>query len=173
VQVADLLTAQQRALDPLREALVEAARAEATRLTRSAAEEGRAAVANAREQAAQVLAVAATEGEAEGRELAALATARAEQRARTALLEARHAAYAQLVDACERAVAAALREPDQRSALHRALRARLGADVTVRDTADGGLRAEAPDGRAVDASVAALVARALEGLDLEGLWSGG
>jgi hypothetical protein len=165
--------AQQQALDPLREALVQAARDEAERLRRSAAQEGRAAVAHAREQAAQVLAAAAADGEAEGRELAALATAGAEQRARTALLEARHAAYAQLVDASERAVAASLRQPARRTALRRALQTRLGGEVTVLDTADGGLRAVALDGRAVDASVAALVARALEDLDLEGLWSGG
>jgi hypothetical protein len=171
--VADLLDAQQQALDPLRTALLGAARAEAEQLRRSAAQEGEALVGRAQEQAARVLDAAGAEGEAEGRELAARAALLAEQRARAVVLQAQHAAYRQLVVAAGRAVARALREPDRRTALTCALRRRLGGEAEVGDTADGGLWAQAPDGRTVDASVGTLVARAMEGLDLEQLWSPG
>ena len=171
--MADLLDAQQRSLDSLRTALLAAAHAEAEQLTRSAAEEGQALVGRAREQAARVLDAARAEGEAEGRELAARAALLSEQRARAVVLEAQHAAYRQLVEAAGLAVARALREPDRRAALTCALRRRLGGDAEVRDTTDGGLWATAPDGRSVDGSVATLVGRAMEGLDLEQLWSPG
>ena len=171
--MADLLDAQRQALDPLRTALLAAAHAEAEQLSRSAVQEGEALVGSAREQVARVLDAARAEGEAEGRELAARAGLLSEQRARAVVLEAQHAAYRQLVAAAGRAVAAALREPDRRTALTCALRTRLGGEAEVDDTADGGLRATAPDGRTVDGSVATLVARAMEGLDLEQLWSPG
>lgn len=171
--MADLLDAQRQSLDPLRTALLAAAHAEAEQLRLSAAEEGRALVGSAREEAARVLEAARAEGEAGGNELAARAALLSEQRARAVVLEAQHAAYRQLVEAAGRAVARALREPDRRTALACALRTRLGGEAEVADTADGGLRAQAPDGRTVDGSVASLVARAMEGLDLEQLWSPG
>ena len=171
--MVDVLDAQRQALDPLRTALLAAARAEAEQLRRSAAEEGQALVDGAREQAARVLASAAAEGEADGRELAARAASRAEQRARAIVLEAQHTAYRQLVEAARRAVALALHEPDRRAALEAALRTRLGGEAELGDTADGGLWARAPDGRTVDGSVGTLVAQAMEGLDLEQLWCPG
>jgi hypothetical protein len=51
------------------------------------------------------------------------------------------------------------------------LRTRLGDVVTVSDTADGGLRAIATDGRTVDASVGTLADTILATVDLEPLWS--
>ena len=171
--MVDVLDAQRQALDPLRTALLAAAHAEAEQVRRSAAEGGRALVDGARDQAARVLASAAADGEADGRELAAQAARRAEQRARTVVLEAQHTAYRQLVDAAVRAVALALREPDRRAALAAALRTRLGGEAELGDTIDGGLWARAPDGRTVDGSVGTLVAQAMEGLDLEQLWCPG
>lgn len=171
--MADVLDAQRQALDPLRTALLAAAHTEAEQLRRSAAEEGHALVDDARERAARVLASAAAEGEADGRELAARAASRAEQRARAVVLEAQHTAYRQLVEAAGRAVALALREPDRRAALEGALRTRLGGEAELGDTVDGGLWARSPDGRTVDGSVDTLVAQAMEGLDLEQLWCPG
>jgi hypothetical protein len=41
----------------------------------------------------------------------------------------------------------------------------------VSDTDDGGLFAQAPDGRSIDASIGTLVDSALADLDLEPLWT--
>ena len=54
-----------------------------------------------------------------------------------------------------------LGEPASRDLLAAALRRSLGGPATVSDTDDGGLLARASDGRVVDASVVALVDRAL------------
>jgi hypothetical protein len=47
----------------------------------------------------------------------------------------------------------------------------LGGFASVSDTEDGGLFAQAPDGRSIDASIGTLVDSALADLDLEPLWT--
>ena len=69
------------------------------------------------------------------------------------------------------AVRELLSDPERYQRLAATVRSELGQDATVRDHADGGLVAEAPDGRRIDASVDVLVERALKNLELEQLWS--
>jgi hypothetical protein len=64
-----------------------------------------------------------------------------------------------------------LREPGNRSLLSAAVQRGLGGFASVSDTDDGGLFAQAPDGRSIDASIGTLVDSALADLDLEPLWT--
>lgn len=168
-----LVEEQRLALRPLRRALLAAARAEADGVRGAAREAGRQDVAAAEGEVAAMLARARAQGEADGAALRRADEARARSAARTDHLVAQREAYEHLRRTAGEAVAALLREPGNRERLAESLRRALGGRATVADTDDGGLSARAPDGRSIDASVGALVDRALAGLDLERLWTPG
>ena len=168
--MTDLAQRQSQALEPLRGALLARARAEADRLRAAAQADGERTVAQARGEAEALLADARTRGEAEGAELLAAEQTAARRSARAALLGAQRAAYEDLRSRAAQGVRALLREPENRRLLAAALRHALGDVASVSDTEDGGLFAQAPDGRSIDASIGTLVDGALADLDLEGLW---
>lgn len=158
-------------LQPLRDALVARAHADADRLREEAAAEGRRQIAAARAQVASLLSAARAQGEAEGAELRTAARAEARRTARTAVLGGQRTAYDVLRTRAGEAVRSMMQEPAQRAVLVQLLRTALGEAVALTDTADGGMVASTPDGRSIDASVSALVDRALADLDLEPLWT--
>lgn len=169
--MTEVVREQESALDPLRRALLANARAEADQVLRTAKEAGRQSVSAAQDDVAEQLARARAQGEADGAALLRADEAAARSAARSALLAAQRTAYDELEQRSREAVRALLREPGNRQRLASALRARLGEVAEVSDTDDGGLLARAPDGRTLDASVAALVDTALADLDLEQLWT--
>lgn len=168
--MTETIREQESALEPLREALLANARTEAGQLLRAAEESGRQEISAAEDEVATLLARARAQGEADGAALRRVDEAAARSAARARLLAAQLAAYEELRRRSREAVRALLREPGIRDRLAGALRQTLG-DADVSDTDDGGLFARAPDGRSVDASVAALVDAALADLDLEQLWT--
>ena len=114
---------------------------------------------------------AAEQGRAEGADLVAADLAAARRRGRTTLLQAQAALHAQVREAAGQAVRELLDRPGNRDRLEAVLRDALGGPAQVRATADGGLQAVAADGRVLDASVDVLARRAVDGLDLEALWT--
>lgn len=169
--MTELLRRQQLALEPVREALLAGAGAEADRLRAAAQADGERAIAEARDTVADLLAAARAKGEAEGAELLAAEQTAVGRATRAALLGAQRAAYEELRRTVGRAVRGLLREPELRGLLTAAVTRRLGDLAAVRETEDGGLCALAPDGRSIDASVGTLVDSALASLDLEQLWT--
>lgn len=169
--MTDLVPRQQQSLEPLRRALLAGASAEADRLRGDAQREGAHAVAQARAEADALLEAARARGESDGAELLAAEQTAAHRAARAAVLLAQHTAYEELRRSALEAVRELLQEPERRRLLGALLRDRLGGLATVSDTADGGLSAQAPDGRSIDSSVSALVDSALAGLSLEQLWT--
>ena len=159
------------ALDPLREALLRAARAEAARLVADADADADATVARARAQVDARLEEARARGRAEGAERLE-ASAAAERRAsRERLLRAQGRVHAELVGRARTLVAGLLADPARRRGLEARLRSQLGPGAVVEATADGGLLGQDGSGRTVDASVATLVDDALANLDLSDLWT--
>lgn len=171
--MTELVQEQRLALEPLRRALLADAHAEADQMLRAAEEAGRKAVAAAEEEVAAMLNRAWAEGEADGVALRSADRARARSVARTGLLAARRGAYEELRRSARAAVRELLGEPGKREQLAEALCGRLGGRAQVSEADDGGLLVRAPDGRSIDASVAALVDGALTTLDLEQLWTAG
>lgn len=159
------------ALTPLRAALLAHAHAEADRLVAAATEEAARAVEAARAEVEEQVALARKQGDADARALLRLERGRIEQENQATILRAQRRAYDQLAAGAADAVRVLLREPASRALLDQRLREQLGPTATIRDTDDGGRRGECPDGSAVDASVAAIVERALARLDLEDLWT--
>ena len=168
--MTDLAQRQSQALEPLRGALLARARAEADGLRAAAQADGERTVARGRGEAEALLADARMRGEAEGAELLAAEPTAARRSARAALLGAQRAAYEDLRSKAAQGVRSLPREPENRRLLAAALRHALGDVASVSDTEDGGLFAQAPDGRSIDASIGTLVDGALADLDLEGLW---
>lgn len=159
------------ALEPLRAALLARARAEGERVLEAAGEDGRQVLAAARDEAAALLADARTQGEADAAALLAVERAQARRAARGVVLGAQRAVYDELRRRARTAVQALLADPDRRARLADVACGRLGDHAIVRDLPDGGVAAETPDGRTIDASVDALVDGALADLDLEQLWA--
>ena len=166
-------SASRRALEPLSAgALLARARAEADAAAGRGARPTESARSRRRRgEADALLADARTRGEAEGAELLAAEQTAARRSARAALLGAQRAAYEDLRSKAAQGVRSLLREPENRRLLAAALRHALGDVASVSDTEDGGLFAQAPDGRSIDASIGTLVDGALADLDLEGLWT--
>ena len=158
-------------LRPLRAALLAAARDDAERSLRSAEAAAGERLAEARTRADGLLAEARARGEAEAATLVAAEAAAAQRAARRVVLTAQREVYDRLRTAAGAAVRDLLTDDATRARLAATLRSRLGGDAEVAPTPDGGLRATADDGRAVDASVATLVDLALDTLDGEALWS--
>jgi hypothetical protein len=159
-------------LQPLRDALLDRAQAQADLLRQQAESDGRKAIAAARREVASLLGAARTQGETEGEEQRAAEEAAARRARRTALLGGQRTAYHLLCARAGQAVRALVQEPTNRKLLADLLRYELGGRALVTDTDDGGLTALAPDGRRIEASVGVLVDRALRDLDVEPLWTG-
>ena len=158
-------------LRPLRAALLAAARDDAGRSVRAAESAAGERLVEARASADGLLAEARTRGESEAATLVAAEAAAAQRAARRVVLTAQREVYDRLRTAAGMAVRDLLTDDATRARLAATLRSRLGGDAEVAPTPDGGLRATAADGRAVDASVATLVDLALDTLDGEALWS--
>jgi len=159
------------ALEPLRAALIKRARDAASDLRSDAERQARAIVEAAEEHAAARLTQVRSEGAAVAAQLEAQERGRSHQAARGVVLAAQRAVYDDVRAQTRAAVRELLADPEQYQRLAATVRGELGQDAAVRDRPDGGLVAEAPDGRRVDASLDALVERALTNLDLEQLWS--
>ena len=159
------------ALEPLRAALIRCAREAADDLRADAERHARATVETAEQQAAARLAQVRSEGQAVAAQLEAQERGRSHQAARGVVLAAQRAVYDDVRLRTRAAVRELLSDPERYQRLAATVRRELGQDATVRDHPDGGLVAEAPDGRRIDASVDVLVERALKNLELEQLWS--
>jgi vacuolar-type H+-ATPase subunit E/Vma4 len=158
-------------LDPLREALLRAARAEATRLVADADAEADATLARARAEVDARLEQARARGRAEGAERLEASAAVDRRASRERLLRAQGRVHAELVGRARSLVAELLADPARRRGLEARLRSQLGPGAVVEATEDGGLLGWDASGRTVDASVATLVADALADLDLTDLWT--
>jgi vacuolar-type H+-ATPase subunit E/Vma4 len=158
------------ALEPLRAALLAQAAAEADRIRADAEAEARRRVDAARREAGQLVADARARGAAEAGWILAAEEASARRAARAVVLTAQREAWEHLREESCAAVRALLRDPAVRARLAARLTERLPG-ATVHDLVDGGLAAETPDGRSIDASVEALVAQALPVIEGERLWS--
>ncbi|MGZ4544935.1 MAG: hypothetical protein ACXVXT_06045 [Blastococcus sp.] len=163
------------ALAPVRAALLARAHAAADAVLAEADADAEAALAEARQQAAALLADARARGERDAATADARERAHARREARTTVLGAQRAAYEDLRRRGHEAARALRTGPGYPALLaHLTARARaeLGPTAVVREHPDGGVVAEAP-GRRLDATLAALADRALDGLgpDVQGLWA--
>ncbi|MFG2123689.1 hypothetical protein [Streptomyces sp. NPDC048710] len=166
------MTASADALDPVRAALLRAARTSADAVRERAEADARETLRTARRTVDEVLARARELGEADGAAEAARERVRAAQDAWAVELAARSEVYAELREAVRAGVRRALAEgavPQAR--LAEAARAVLGTQARVTAAAAGGVTAEVP-GRRVDLSADTLADRALErlGAQAETLW---
>ena len=169
------MTSTRDALAPVRDALLDAARADAAAACARADQEARQILDDATDHANGILAAARARGRAEAAAQLDEGRAQARRRARELELTACREAF----DALRGRVADLLRErcagPNAARAtahLQAAARAHLGDEAAL-TTADGdGVRGQAP-GRFVDASFAVLADRAVEALGqrVEQLWS--
>lgn len=160
------------ALEPVRAALLAAARAEGERLVAAAERDAAAVLDAARARAAAVLDAATAAGRADAAARAARERSAARRTRRTAELSARSAARDEL-RALVRAAVRDLRTscPDLRERLAVRIRAELGPDALLAPTSDGGLVGEVP-GRRLELSLEALADLAVDrlGPDVERLW---
>lgn len=162
---------RENALEPLRAALLARARADADNQRAAAEDAGRRVVEAAQREADAALDEARSRGEADAAGLLAVERAQARRTARAVVLAAQRAAYDELCRQARAAVADLLADPDRHRRLAVTVRERLGDGAIVRDDPAGGVVAESPDGRRIDASVDALVGTAMGELDLEQLWA--
>ncbi|NKQ58867.1 hypothetical protein HFP15_39095 [Amycolatopsis sp. K13G38] len=170
------MTAEETAaLMPVREALLDRARADADRTLSEARADARRALEEAERAATQIREQASDQGEAQGTEAAVAERARARRLVRAAELRARSRAYQRL----RAQVAAELRklraDPDYPRLLERMAdeaRRALGEDATITTAPEGGVLAEGAGVRA-DYSLDAFADRAVAALgpDVEGLWA--
>lgn len=163
----------QIALEPLRAALIARARAEADRVCADAETAGRQLLAEGRDEAEALLAKARAQGETDAAAMFASEMDRARRSARGVVLAAQRAAYTELRQRALTAVRGLLADPARRARLAAVLRSQLGDQAVVREHPDGGIVAETPDGRSLDASIEKLVDSAVADLDLEQLWAAG
>jgi vacuolar-type H+-ATPase subunit E/Vma4 len=159
------------ALEPLRAALFRRAREAAADLRADAERQARAIVDAAEQQAAARLAQVRSEGEAVAAQLEAQERGRSHQAARGVVLAAQRAVYDDVRSQTRDRVRELLADPERYQELAETLRRELGQDAAISEHPGGGVLAEAPDGRRIDASVDVLVDRALSNLALEQLWS--
>jgi len=163
-------------LDPVREALLAQAEAEAERVMGRAEERAAAQVAQAEEQKAAFVRRARAEGEAAAELEAASELTHARRKARTLVFEAQRAVYDD-VQREARAAAERLRsEPRYEELLERLAalaREELGSEAELElDPPDGGVIGRV-DNRRVDHTLPALVERCLteHAAELERLWA--
>ena len=159
------------ALAPLRAALLAHARAAADGVIARADAEAAGVIDKARAETDAQLAEARARGAADARARLRSEHGRLQRDSRRALLRAQRWAYDELVHTSTDTVRRLLADPATQDRLARGLRDRLGGDVVIGATPDGGLCARRPDGKAIEASVDVLVAQAVARLDLEDLWA--
>ena len=160
-------------LAPLRAALLARARAAAAELVAAAEAERASALSDAQREVDELLARARDQGHADGEELFASERAAGRASDQTRLLTAQRSVYESLRSRIADRVRDLLARPGAHDRLVATLVERLGDDVSVVDSPDGGVVARSPDGRSIDASVAALVDSALADQDLTPLWTPG
>lgn len=163
-------------LEPLRAALLRAARRDAEADIGAAEDERRRTLAEAHAQAERIRAEARTEGERDAEQLSLDQRARSRRRARATVL----AEQSRALDALRREVARRLvamwRDPEQHGALRERLvvaaRADLGDEAVVTEVPDGGIVATTPRARAAY-RLTDLADEAIASLDteLDGLWT--
>jgi hypothetical protein len=158
-------------LAPLRHALLRRAQAAADATRSEADRQARALVAAAEQESAALLARARADGEEDAAQLQTEDRGRSRRAAREIVLAAQRAVYDALRTQAQTAVHESLADPAQQRRLREMVGNQLGPQAQVSEAAGGGLVGSAPDGRRVDASVPALVERALNSLDLEPLWA--
>ncbi|MGZ4142683.1 MAG: V-type ATP synthase subunit E family protein [Actinomycetota bacterium] len=162
---------------PLRDALLERARADAAR-TRAEARAGAAArLEHASAESAEKIAAARAEGEGAADEEAARETSAARRRARELVLSAEREALDELRVRVRETILSARGRPEYEPLLERLAAmasSQLGPDAVIeRDPPGaGGVRARL-DGRRVDNPLVAIADRSLDalGIDVEALWS--
>lgn len=164
-----------RALDPVRDRLLQRARSDAEKLIGEARTEAAATILAAEARSRTIL----DEARARGAALAAADTAQlltaARHEARALDLAAQRAVYDAVRDGIERGIRA-LRDsadyPAVRAALERRARGALGSAAVVVDGEGGGLSATAR-GRRLDLSLPAIAARTVDGLgeEVARLWT--
>ncbi len=162
-------------LEPVRQAILAAAHADAERLLADADAEAADAVARAEAEADRIGSTARTQGEADAEAVLVSERARARRRARALVLAAQRAAY----DGLRARVVRALPElragtgyARWRDSVDEQVREMLGEDAVLTEPPDGGVVGEAP-GRRVAVTLTALADQAIDalGADVEGLWS--
>lgn len=162
-------------LEPVRRALVEAARADAARAVATASADAEATRSRAAATEQEIRDRARASGEAEGALEMVTRRRHARMQAQATVLSAQRDAYEELRDRV-RARLVALRDdpsyPELRERLVRRARAALGTEARVVDVPEGGVVATT-DGRSMRLSLPALADQALESLgpELEGLWA--
>jgi vacuolar-type H+-ATPase subunit E/Vma4 len=170
-----LPAANDAALDPVRKALLSAARDDAAAVLRKAEQQKEALLADARRTAAELLTTARSEGEAEATAIVAARMAQSRRDARRTVLAAQRELYDELRRRC-RTAAIELAATPAYEGLRRHLAERaeeqLGADATVTDSPEGGVLASVGS-RRLDLSLPTLAERALDrsGAEVAELWT--
>jgi hypothetical protein len=170
-----LSTAADAALDPVRTALLAAARVDAAGVLRQAESQRRELLERARSTAEDLVADARAAGEATATATVAVRLAQSRREARRSALAAQRELYDELRRRC-RSAASALSATAEYQGLRRQLvdnaRRQLGPDAVVEESPYGGIVASAGTER-VDLSLPALADRALDrsGPEVTGLWT--
>jgi hypothetical protein len=156
-------------LGPVREALLAAARADATATAEQAEAAAAAVLDEARARADAIVAAARAEGERDAARTQAREAARVHREGRETVLRAQQEAYARLRIRARAEVRALRADPAYAGLLERLrsrARAELGEDAEIREHPDGGVVAETP-GRWLDLSLPALADQAVDALGAE------
>ena len=150
-------------LEPVVAALRASADADASAVSRDAADRAATSLAAARDQAAQILARAREAGECDARAAITAERMRVRRQARTLVLTAHRAAYERLRAAARDAARRWAEEPGNHDALVRAATRVLGPRARLREAPGGGIVAEHA-GRRLDLSVDTIADRAVDEL---------
>ncbi|MEV0283576.1 hypothetical protein AB0H36_05580 [Kribbella sp. NPDC050820] len=163
------------ALDPVRDALRAAARADAAAVLRGAEDRRDAMLASARRTGDELVADARLEGEAEATAVLTARMANSRRDARRTVLAAQRELYVELRRRCRVAAVALVGSPDYervRKSLVAHAEELLGPEATVTDSPDGGVLASAGS-RRLDLSLPAMAERVVDrsGAEVAALWS--
>lgn len=163
------------ALEPVRDALLRQARSDAEAELLAADTAARTRLEAARAEARRITDDARSQGEADAAMMLGRDRAQARRRAHASVLAAQQGAYEGLRRRAREAVRALRVDPGYDALvaqLSDSVRRTLGDDAVIRMHPDGGLIADAP-GRHVELSLDALADRAVDalGADVSGLWS--
>jgi hypothetical protein len=149
------------ALEPVRAALLRAARADADAVEAAAGRDGELTVREATIRAGHLREQARADGAADAAAALAVLRARAGRAARATVLAARREEYEALRAAARAAMAALARDPTVHMRLIATARVRLGPEATVEEAPGGGVVASA-GARRLDLSLAGFADRAVD-----------